>query len=114
MRGIGGWTLRARLVGAVIALLAVVCVGVGAVTVAGLRTYLIDQLDERLAAAGGRAAGGFQGQGPRPGQGNPQGSPQGNPLGPGQAAGTLFAELSGGALTDGGWVDANGTQQELP
>jgi two-component system OmpR family sensor kinase len=102
MRGIGGWTLRARLVGAVIALLAVVCVVIGAVTVAGLRTYLIDQLDERLAAAG---------RGPGGGPGGPGGE---GPLRLGQGPGTLGAIIRAGAVQQAARFSDDGNEQALP
>ncbi|HZD67670.1 MAG TPA: hypothetical protein VFA45_01725, partial [Actinomycetes bacterium] len=52
-----GWSLRARLLAALIALLTVVCLVVGVVTVAALDSFLLGQLDQQLAAAGTRSQG---------------------------------------------------------
>ncbi|WP_246569112.1 sensor histidine kinase [Polymorphospora rubra] len=45
-----GWSLRAKLLAAVIGLLAAVCLGVGMVTTVALRHTLVDQVDRQLAA----------------------------------------------------------------
>jgi two-component system OmpR family sensor kinase len=63
------WTLRARLLAAVIALLATVCVGIGVATTLALRSQLLDQTDAQLAAVAGRLAPGDRvppGDRPRP------------------------------------------------
>ncbi|TFD29684.1 sensor histidine kinase [Cryobacterium cryoconiti] len=49
------WTLRRRLVLAVVGLLTLVSVGIGLVSVAILRASLIDGLDQQLASASGRS-----------------------------------------------------------
>ncbi|RAJ44242.1 two-component system OmpR family sensor kinase [Kitasatospora sp. SolWspMP-SS2h] len=49
-------TLRARLVAALIALLALICAGIGVVTCEAIRHFLVDRLDRQLSAAGGRYA----------------------------------------------------------
>lgn len=48
------WTLRARLLAAVIALLATVCVGIGVTTTIALRNQLLAQKDSQLTAVVGR------------------------------------------------------------
>ncbi|WP_426594118.1 sensor histidine kinase [Cellulomonas sp. McL0617] len=49
------WTLRRRLVVTVVALVAVVAAGMGAVTTLALRSSLVDQLDQKVSAAHERA-----------------------------------------------------------
>ncbi|WP_051639917.1 cell wall metabolism sensor histidine kinase WalK [Cellulomonas sp. URHE0023] len=49
------WTLRRRLVATVVALVAVVAAVMGTVTTLALRSSLVDQLDEKLTMAHGRA-----------------------------------------------------------
>jgi two-component system OmpR family sensor kinase len=56
-RWLAGRTLRGRLIAGLVALLAVACAAVGAVTYATLNHTLTTQLDAQLAAAGGRYAG---------------------------------------------------------
>ncbi|MFD8481944.1 sensor histidine kinase [Kitasatospora sp. NPDC059673] len=49
-------TLRARLVAGVLVLIALICVGVGFATTGALRHFLVDRIDQQLAAGGGRYA----------------------------------------------------------
>ncbi|MGX4732836.1 sensor histidine kinase [Kitasatospora griseola] len=49
-------TLRVRLVAGVLALLTVICVGVGVATSCAMRHFLVDRIDEQLNASGGRYA----------------------------------------------------------
>ena len=58
-----GWSLRARLLAVVLALLSVVSLVIGVVSVVALRSYLIDQLDEKVATASARTANGLLGPG---------------------------------------------------
>ena len=96
------WTLRARLVAAVVALLAVVCLGIGVATTLAFRGQLDDQLNAQLIAVADRPGPGSDqrpGQGP-PGDepGGPGGRrPTGNPF-LGQPDGTLNAQSRDGAL----------------
>jgi two-component system, OmpR family, sensor kinase len=122
-RPFGGWTLRARLVAALVAVLLVVCLVLGSVTVLALRSFLVGQLDDRLGAASHRAAtyqdnpsgsddtganGGTPGSGPGGGQGRPRdGLPPGL-LAPGQGAGTFAAQVSGGTILAAGILDESG------
>jgi hypothetical protein len=48
------WTLRARLLAALLALLAAISVVVGVVSVLSLDSFLVGRLDSQLAAASGR------------------------------------------------------------
>src|SRR5689334_12912525 len=50
------WSLRVRLLVALVGLLAVVCLVVGIATELALRSFLLGRLDAQLAAAGGRSA----------------------------------------------------------
>ncbi|WP_163573856.1 hypothetical protein [Fodinicola feengrottensis] len=47
----GGWSLRGRLLGQLVALVAVACVVMGVVTEVGLRTFLLDKLNGQLAGS---------------------------------------------------------------
>ncbi|MGW0435936.1 sensor histidine kinase [Micromonospora sp. NPDC003197] len=100
-----GRSLRTRLVAAVLALLAVVCVAIGVVTTVALDNFLVDQLDQRLGTAATRAGG-------------PLGwpAPGGDGFFRGQAAGTLTAKVEDGQLV---WAatfrpDAATEQQPVP
>src|SRR5262245_8954211 len=73
------WTLRTRLLAALIALFAVVCLVIGVVTTVTLRGVLVGQVDDQLRSAATRSLGALQhpdddrppGDHP-PGLGNPQ------------------------------------------
>src|SRR5262245_18550845 len=58
------WSLRTRLIGTLVTLLALVCLVVGAVTATALRTYLIGQIDDQLEAVFVRSPGQFDAPGP--------------------------------------------------
>jgi two-component system, OmpR family, sensor kinase len=112
-------SLRARLLGALVGLLAVVCVVVGVTTVLLLRGFLLDRLDAQLTAAGGRSSAAFAQ--PAPGSngqppGGPQGGDDGEPrflLAPGQGAGTLGARIVGGTVEQAAVLDAGGNVRAL-
>ncbi|WP_262285226.1 cell wall metabolism sensor histidine kinase WalK [Micromonospora sp. MA102] len=57
-RWLAGWSLRRRLVLSVVALLALVSIGIGGLTTIALRHFLVGQVDNQLAIADGRAGGG--------------------------------------------------------
>jgi len=81
-----GWSLRARLLAVVLALLSVVSLVIGVVSVVALRSYLIDQLDEKVDAAAFRTARSIE-------------SPinaQFGLFGPGQTEGTVIARIRNG------------------
>jgi two-component system OmpR family sensor kinase len=98
---IAGWSLQARLMAGLVALLAAVCLVVGVVTEIALHRFLLGQLDTRLLAASGRAAS----HGPPP----PGGLGQSNGFPLGQSAGTLAARISSGQVTDFGVLDGSST-----
>src|SRR5664280_2798224 len=50
------WSLRTRLLAALVSLLALVCLAVGVVTEVALHDFLVGRLDGQLTAAGGRSA----------------------------------------------------------
>jgi two-component system OmpR family sensor kinase len=96
---LAGWPLRTRLIAAMVALLAVVCLAVSAVTVVALRHALMDRLDSQLADAGRRAAGppgGPTGQGPGDGPRHGRTYCSLEFLGGGNDPGTLGACVTGG------------------
>ncbi|WP_419996403.1 sensor histidine kinase [Streptomyces boninensis] len=90
-------SLRARLVLSAVALIAVVCAVIGAVTTLALRAYLYDQLDDQVAGIAHRAVPPMPAP-PLKGEERDHG-PLGFLLGPGQPPRTLGAELSGGKVT---------------
>jgi two-component system, OmpR family, sensor kinase len=105
------WSLRARLLAALLALLAAVSVIVGVVSVLSLDAFLVGRLDSQLAAAGDRIQ---NGGGDRPA---PPGDGSGPPglLAPGQTDGTLGAYIVAGAVTFAGVLDtARSTTEPTP
>ena len=60
MRSPRTWSLRTRLLVTQVGLLALVCACIGVGTVLALQSFLIHQLDERLAETGRRSAGLFE------------------------------------------------------
>jgi two-component system OmpR family sensor kinase len=110
------WSLRARLLAATLALLAAVSVVVGVVSVLALDSFLVGRLDSQLAAAGQRIAGGGPGPEHRDGGADGDGDDTEPPPGltmPGQSAGTLGAEITGGTVTGGGVITATGSNTAL-
>jgi two-component system, OmpR family, sensor kinase len=116
-RWLAGRTLRFRLIAGVLALLFVACAAVSAVTYAGLRGFLLGQLDDQLAAASSRYVGCVNGPPgrPQPGPNDPDDqNAAGQPLSadqdnhesdpgfcadtPGQAEDTFSAALSSGTM----------------
>jgi two-component system, OmpR family, sensor kinase len=99
------WTLRARLIGTVVALLAVVCLVVGGAVTLSLRGFLLERLDSQVTAVTGRAVGGYDGDdnGPPPGRAD---TDRNNQLGfldaPGLPFGTVGAHLRAGQVTQAG------------
>jgi two-component system OmpR family sensor kinase len=106
-RGPAGWSLRTRLVAAMIALLAVVCLVVGAVTEVALNRVLLNQLDNRLTASAGRSAMAFQ----RP----PPADPRPKPDFPrGQQVGTLMAHIANGQVDSANVLGESGEAKTVP
>ena len=93
-----GWTLRTRLVAAMIVLIALACLLAGTVTELALRHVLYGQLDARLAGAAH----------------TPPPDERGDGDGPAGRIGTLNVTLSGGQVTDARWVDDSGVQRAVP
>lgn len=85
-------SLRAKLIAGQLALLAVVCLIIGVVTVLSLRAFLLDQLDNQLAAASDRSQD-YAGKYPL--DPKPNGRRPAPPIdAPGQRDGTLAARVS--------------------
>jgi two-component system, OmpR family, sensor kinase len=116
------WSLRTRLVVALVALLAVVCALVGVATSFALERYQLAQLDAQLRASAQRAHGDGDRRPPQDPEGFQQSrcpSTSGTAsaaevprdiaflAAPGQAA-TLAASVAGGRVTEAGYVDAEG------
>jgi two-component system OmpR family sensor kinase len=121
IRPVGSWTLRARLIASLVAVLTAVCLVVGGVTVLALRSYLVGQLDDRLTAASHRSASfqgnpnpGGTGSGPVDGDGDDHGGglPPGL-LAPGQGAGTFAAQIVNGTIQTAGTLNESGERIPL-
>lgn len=99
------WTLRRRLVVAVVAMLAVVSLSIGTVSVALLSASLMDDLDQQLANAAQRSSAVLGG---RPGA--DFSAPSANDVlnGPSQQSGTLALVYDGQTVT-AGYTDESGT-----
>jgi two-component system OmpR family sensor kinase len=109
---LAGWPLRRRLLVALLALLAAVCLIVGAVSVLALRGLLIGKLDAQLLAAGERSSSAFLE--PPPTQRPPDTGGPGFLLAPGQGAGTLGAVLRDGQVRVAAVLDPTGVARLLP
>jgi len=95
-------TLRGRLIAGLLALLAVACAAVGAVTYVSLHSYLLGQLDQQLVQASGRYQACLGN--PPPGDSDndhPPGPPHGSPdvCAQQQQEGTFSAQVRNGVLT---------------
>jgi two-component system OmpR family sensor kinase len=116
-RRVAGGSLRARLLAALIGLLAVVCLVIGTVTVATAHHVLLDRLDDRLIAADQRASQ-AAGKEPRPREepSTEEAGPGPDFLGaPGQSAGTLAAHIVAGQVEKAGWLDTQtGVKRAVP
>ncbi len=115
MKRMSRWTLRGRLVVAVVTLLALAAVVIGFTSVLSVRTVLLERVDAQLTAATSRSSGAeemWQGDGgPFPMREQP---PVPKFIGvPGQSAGTLGAIIAGGAVRYAGYLDAAGELQPL-
>src|SRR5262245_26246129 len=110
-RGLAGWTLRARMLAALLAMLAVVCVIIGVFTTLAMRQLLIRQLDGQLDAAAHRSEA--AGSRPPPPDDQP---PDTAPFPPGQAAGTLSVLIVDGVVVDAAVLDtfAEGDRRPVP
>jgi two-component system, OmpR family, sensor kinase len=112
-RWLAGWPLRRRLLAALIALLALICLILGLVTNVVLRQYLVAQVDDRLQ---GSAQHAVEGAGVRPGgPPGPGNQPVGQPgsggfLGPGDADGTLYATITNGHVAQARYLSGRSAQ----
>lgn len=112
LRGPRSWTLRTRLLVALMALLAAVSVVIGVVSVASLDRFLLGRVDAQLDAAGGRSQAAFGapprdddgagGHGEHPNQG------PGFLDARGQAEGTLGAQITSGQVGSAAVIDKAG------
>ncbi|HEU4422003.1 MAG TPA: HAMP domain-containing sensor histidine kinase [Pilimelia sp.] len=107
-RGPAGWSLRARLLLMLMALLAALCLVIGVTTQIAMRTVLINQLDERLGAAA-----------TRPPQVRPHWESELPPPlrfleARGQRTGTLGAVVADGTVRVAYYLDATGEPQPVP
>jgi two-component system OmpR family sensor kinase len=108
---LAGWSLRARLVVALIALVGVACLTVAVATDVALHDFLVRQLDSQLTDASHRALGHNTHRDPDDRTG-PEAPPPNFPSG--QATATFTAELLDGAVNTAGMLDAGGTGQGAP
>jgi two-component system, OmpR family, sensor kinase len=131
------WSLRVRLLVTQVALLAVVCAGIGIATEFALQRFLMHQLDQQLIDAGRRSAAMFAfGPPPPPGFGSPRTPPEtpfGPPAGyprriiiraddgpgppflnaPGQSTRTVGAVIAQGVPVDAGVITSDGARAEI-
>ncbi|GII05668.1 sensor histidine kinase [Planobispora takensis] len=115
-RGWAGRSLRARLVAAMLALLALGFLVVGVTTEVTLSRTLYGRIDDQLAAAAVRAPRTFQDQTPREtAQDDPGASgcaqPRGRGFPQGQVIGTLVARVCGGQVVDAAVLVEQGQTQ---
>lgn len=111
-RRLAGWPLRRRLLVAMLALLAAVCLIIGVVSVLALRGLLIGKLDAQLIAAGERSSSAFLE--PDPGLRPPPAEGPRFLLAPGQGVGTLGAVIRDGTVVDAAVLDTAGVPRLLP
>lgn len=97
------WTLRRRLVLTVVGLLALVSIAIGAVSVAILRSSLVDRLDAQLTSAAGRSGVVIGGDGDNDSRGGFFGAPTADAIlgGPAQPPGLLALVFDGSTITTG-------------
>jgi two-component system OmpR family sensor kinase len=117
-RSPAGWSLRARLVAAMIALLALACLVVGATTEIALHQNLYKRIDTQLQDSAGPPPNSANLPPSNGGNGNPDGGQGDGGNGGfrgGQGKGTLRAKVVDGAVSDS-WVrtDYDGTNQSVP
>jgi two-component system OmpR family sensor kinase len=101
-------TLRGRLITGVLVLLTLACAAVGIVSAVAMERFLLDRVDQQLAAAGGRYAASLEHEG----EWEPEGEPAERGDTRGQAPGTLGVRLVHGDVTDAAVVLA-GTDVRL-
>jgi two-component system OmpR family sensor kinase len=121
LRSPRSWSLRVRLLVTLVALLAMVCTGIGIGTEFALHRFLLSQLDEQVANTGHRSAVTFD-RGPPP---HPPRFPVPPPFdpslgtgpaflgAPGQATRTVGAVVAGGRIVSAGVINAGGSRQQI-
>ncbi len=103
------WTLRRRLIVAVVALLALAAVVIGTASVLSVQAVLLERVDSQLTSATTRSSGAADSQRGRQFPDNDQ-TPVPAFIGaPGQSAGTLGAIIDDGAVQYAGYTDDAGT-----
>jgi len=112
------WSLRARLLGALVALLALVCLALGVASAVALEHFLVDRLDDQLTSAGGRAVDSDRRRGGGPDdQDGPfdrgDGPSDDVLLGPVQAPGTLGVRVTDGQVTEAGILTDQGALRQV-
>ncbi len=105
----GRLSLRTKLTGSMVLLLALVCLVIGVVSEIALKSFLVNQIDGQLALASARARD-FASRPPD----DSRGGLGPNPLNaPGQASGTLNARFSGSQVVYAGVLSDKGKPQGL-
>ncbi|BBY65257.1 sensor histidine kinase [Mycolicibacterium helvum] len=122
LRHPSAWSLQVRLLALQVALLALVCIGIGAGTLTAMHRFLLDQLDAQVVDAATRSALLYAMGPPPPMPGMVLPAPSGvlpAPSGafflnaPGQSAGTLGALLSEDGVLDAAVVTDKGSLKPL-
>lgn len=109
------WTLRTRLVVALVALLAITVTAVGILTVVSLDRFLVGQLDDQLTAAVNRARTESNRSPDNRRDPDDFGAPGPSFLvAPGQAAGTIGAIVLNEKVVAAAVLDSSGTPRSLP
>lgn len=103
------WTLRQRLVVAVVSLLALAAVVIGTASVLSVQTVLLGRVDSQLTAATSRSSGAADFPLDRQFPANDEPRIPNFIGAPGQSAGTLGAIIDGGRVLYAGYTDAAGT-----
>lgn len=119
------WSLRARLLAGQIAVLALVCVGIGAITEGALYRYLVSEVDSQLLQITQRSSMMVRGL-PPPGTPRHPGAPPPPPLpaprpgpgpmfldAPGQPVGMVAAIVTGEGVVSAGSLNAAGDREPL-
>ena len=102
-------TLRGRLTVGLVVILLAACAVLGEATALFLRSFLLGQLDNQLAAAGGRFSASLERGALTPGGDDGDAD---NAV-PGQSVGTIGIRLLGGRVTRAAEVGEDGTNREL-
>ncbi|HEY2762558.1 MAG TPA: ATP-binding protein [Pseudonocardiaceae bacterium] len=120
---VAGWPLLTRLLITLLALLAVVCLVVGGISVLALQRFLVGRLDDQLGAAAMRSSSAFgaaplglAGPPGLPAPGLPPQRPPEGPrflLAPGQTVGTVGAVLADGWVIEAAVLDPDGVARPL-